>query len=432
MTAADRISYGRELVGRIGIAPNHDSFRLGGLRTHVAAAAYLARVADDSNARPVLLVRIDDTNPALASSTNVSSLMGQLAEVGKVPLDTMGRNGTAWIVRQSERVPRYLAVVDDLCRQGLACTRADGSTILCVKDGRLTTQDQVSSRTVPVRVTRSDGSPLWHLASAVDDLDYHVAVCVRGIDKRTAEMAQAAIISALGGTPPAYYYLPRILSPDHSDRIGHLRREGFRDETLFAYIAQSLLNDDDPCLSFHDLMRRISVRSDFRSSVRLDIARLAKIERRVAPLMSRNAMAASLISYCRQIGDMVTSQFAVQFPIADLLAIHPRSLPDQYQLAASIAHLEFDDPEWLPRQSVLTEAIVSLQSSLPRTLDTLTAAGLTTTETFEIIRWILCGRKSGPSPEQLWTWHKNAGTLDRQLARCRTVLPGGIQPPGGG
>ena len=63
-------------------------------------------------------------------------------------------------------------------------------------------------------ITRADGTPLYNLAVAVDDLDLAITEVIRGNDHLTNTAKQLLIIDALGATPPRYGHLPLLHGPD--------------------------------------------------------------------------------------------------------------------------------------------------------------------------------------------------------------------------
>jgi glutamyl-tRNA synthetase len=93
--------------------------------------------------------------------------------------------------------------------------------------------------------TRADGSPLFLLAVAVDDLRMGVTHVIRGDDLLASAPRNAALIEALGGTPPAYAHVPQVNGPDGkplSKRHGSTSVEAFREqgvlpEALMNYLA---------------------------------------------------------------------------------------------------------------------------------------------------------------------------------------------------
>jgi glutamyl-tRNA synthetase len=94
-------------------------------------------------------------------------------------------------------------------------------------------------------IARSDGSPLYNLAVAVDDLDMGITHVVRGEDHLSNTPRQVMILKALGAEPPVYAHLPLLHGPDGkklSKRHGaasvqELRASGYLPEAVRNYIA---------------------------------------------------------------------------------------------------------------------------------------------------------------------------------------------------
>ena len=94
-------------------------------------------------------------------------------------------------------------------------------------------------------LVRSDGSPTFLLAVAVDDLLMEITHVIRGEDLLASAPRNAAVIEALGGTPPAYAHLPLIVGPDRqplskrhgSTSVEAFREQGFLPEALLNYLA---------------------------------------------------------------------------------------------------------------------------------------------------------------------------------------------------
>jgi glutamyl-tRNA synthetase len=94
-------------------------------------------------------------------------------------------------------------------------------------------------------IVRSDGSPVFLLAVAVDDMLMEITHVVRGDDLLSSAPRNAAVIEALGGAPPAYAHVPQVLGPDGkplSKRHGAtsveaFREQGFLPEAMVNYLA---------------------------------------------------------------------------------------------------------------------------------------------------------------------------------------------------
>jgi glutamyl-tRNA synthetase len=94
-------------------------------------------------------------------------------------------------------------------------------------------------------IMRSDGTPTYLLAAAVDDVKMEMTHVIRGEDLLPSTPRQLQIIEALGASPPAYAHLPLIVGPDRqplSKRHGSVavewfKEQGFLPEALVNYLA---------------------------------------------------------------------------------------------------------------------------------------------------------------------------------------------------
>jgi glutamyl-tRNA synthetase len=92
---------------------------------------------------------------------------------------------------------------------------------------------------------RSDGTPVFLLAVAVDDFLMEVTHVIRGDDLLASAPRNAAVIRALGGSPPIYAHVPQVNGSDGkplSKRHGSTSVEAFREhgivpEALMNYLA---------------------------------------------------------------------------------------------------------------------------------------------------------------------------------------------------
>jgi glutamyl-tRNA synthetase len=102
-------------------------------------------------------------------------------------------------------------------------------------------------------IVRSDGTPVFLLAVAVDDMLMRVTHVVRGDDLLASAPRNAAVIEALGGTPPVYAHVPQVLGPDGkplskrhgSTSVAAFREQGYLPEALVNYLALLGWSKDD-------------------------------------------------------------------------------------------------------------------------------------------------------------------------------------------
>lgn len=102
---------------------------------------------------------------------------------------------------------------------------------------------QMGSISDPV-VKRADGTYLYMLPSAVDDIDMGITDVVRGEDHVTNTAVQIQMFEAMGGTPPRFAHLPLLVDAEGkglSKRLGSLSMGELREDGLEPGCVTSLL-----------------------------------------------------------------------------------------------------------------------------------------------------------------------------------------------
>jgi glutamyl/glutaminyl-tRNA synthetase len=176
-----------------------------------------------------MLLRIDDTDPRRNVPVGEEAILRDLEWLG-----------IAWDdgpVRQSDRAERHREAAAPLG------DRLDGLTLL-----------------------REDGTPTYHLASVVDDIDFGITHIVRGNDHRPNEPLHRRLFEALGATPPEFVHHGLILGPDGRKlakraagaTVGSLREDGIPAEAVRAYLEELGLPRHDVHLDLARL-RRLSI-----------------------------------------------------------------------------------------------------------------------------------------------------------------------------
>ncbi len=254
---------------RVRFAPSPTGYlHVGGART----ALYnwlLARKSADS----VFVLRIEDTDLERSTDEAIEQI-----------LDSLRWLGLGWDegpLRQTERSERYaerlaalvasgdaywdVATGDDVKKAKEATGGAgyrgtpvaegtEGAALrLRVPDEGETVVDDVIKGTTRFEnrllddfvIARSDGSPLYNFAVAVDDLEMGITHVVRGDDHLSNTPRQLLVLKALGGEPPTYAHLPLLHGPDGkplSKRHGavsvqEFESSGFLPEAVRNYLA---------------------------------------------------------------------------------------------------------------------------------------------------------------------------------------------------
>jgi glutamyl-tRNA synthetase len=198
-----------------------------------------------------LVLRIEDTDRERSTPENVEQILDALRW-----LELDWDEGP---ISQAERAPEHAAAVAQLVEAGHAYEDEGAIRFKVPDEGEIAIQDVIRGEvSFPLGalqdfvIQRSDGTPLYNLAVAVDDRDIGVTHVIRGDDHLSNTPRQALMLDALGADRPVYAHLPLLHGPDGkklSKRHGaasvqELREAGYLPEAVRNYIA--LLGWGDP------------------------------------------------------------------------------------------------------------------------------------------------------------------------------------------
>jgi glutamyl/glutaminyl-tRNA synthetase len=284
-----------------------------------------------------MLLRIDDTDVARNVTGGEEGAVADLAWLG-IRWD----DGP---VRQSERAARHVAAA----RAGGLPQRFEG-----------------------IMLWRDDGSPTFHLASVVDDVDFGITHVIRGSDHRPNEQLHAALHRALGSEPPVVIHHGLVVGADgkklskraEGATVASLRGAGYPGEAVRAYLEELGLPRHDVHL---DLDRIRSLSTDLLASFSDD------------ELAARAGVPAAAADLMRGAHDLVEARAMAQSVLE----------PAHVDAARS--------PETLAR-------FVELRTPLPETLDKEQAKAIVRElkavgGNLRALRAVLTGRERGP---ELW------------------------------
>jgi glutamyl-tRNA synthetase len=224
---------------RVRFAPSPTgALHIGGART----ALYNWLVARHSGGTFVL--RIEDTDRERSTSENVEQIYDALRW-----LELDWDEGP---YSQADRIGRHREEIDRLLAEGHAYMDEGAVRLRVPEGGQTTVHDEIRGEIVfehaaidDFVIARSDGSPLYNLAVAVDDRDMGITHVVRGADHISNTPRQLMILNALGAAAPTYAHLPLLHGPDGkklSKRHGaasvqELREAGFLPAAVRNYLA---------------------------------------------------------------------------------------------------------------------------------------------------------------------------------------------------
>jgi glutamyl-tRNA synthetase len=224
---------------RVRFAPSPTGvLHIGGART----ALYNWLLARGQGGTFVL--RIEDTDRERSTPENVEQILEALRWL---ELDWDEGPLSQW-----ERRERHSEAVERLLASGHAYEDEGAVRFHVPDEGELGFDDAVLGRiTTPYSaikdfvIRRSDGSPLYNLAAAVDDLDLGITYVLRGQDHISNTPRQIMLLRALGAEPPTYAHIPLLHGPDGkklSKRHGaasvqELRDAGYLPEAVRNYVS---------------------------------------------------------------------------------------------------------------------------------------------------------------------------------------------------
>ena len=199
------------------------------------------------------LLRVEDTDLERSTPEAIQALFDCMEWLG------LGL-GDEPVFYQTKNVKRHLEVVERLLASGDAYkverTSRDGKTGVVTmfrmpKEGTIEFDDIVKghmakkAEDIPdFAIVRSDGSPIFHLANVVDDIDQRVTHIIRGDDHVENTFKHICLFRAIGAPIPHYGHLSMIVNAqgkpyskrDGAAFVGEFRDAGYLPEALFNYL----------------------------------------------------------------------------------------------------------------------------------------------------------------------------------------------------
>ena len=239
------------------------------------------------------LLRVEDTDLERSTPEAIQVLFECM--------EWLGLDYDEEVFYQTKNVKRHLEVVDQLLASGHAykCekTSRDGKTGTVVmfrmpKEGVIEYDDIVKGHMAKkaediqdFAIVRSDGSPIFHIANVVDDIDQRVTHIIRGDDHVENTFKHICIFRALGAPVPKYGHLSMIVNQqgkpyskrDGAAFVGEYREQGYLPEALFNYLLLLGWNpgDDREVLSREEMIKLFELEKVHVTAAMFDPKKLA-------------------------------------------------------------------------------------------------------------------------------------------------------------
>lgn len=153
---------------------------------------------------------------------------------------------------------------------------------------------------------REDGSPLYHLCSVIDDIDYEITHIVRGEDHVSNTAAHIQMFEAMDATAPIFAHLPLLSDKEGgklSKRIGSLSLKDLRDdeglESMAVVSLMARLGSSEPIEPFtqiQNVIENFDISKFSRGTPKFDSEELVRLNAKIIHQSSFDTMKSRLTS----------------------------------------------------------------------------------------------------------------------------------------
>ena len=196
------------------------------------------------------LLRVEDTDRERSTPEAIKTLLEAM--------DWLGLNADEEPLYQSTRMEAHLDAAEKLLAVGLAYKEDKGGTgqgeciIFKMPGTDIEFTDLVkgtlkksAADMADLVIVRSNGTPVFHLANVLDDIEQKITHVIRGDDHVENTFRHIALYRALGAPVPQFAHLPMIINAQgkpYSKRdgdafVGDFQSKGFFGDALFNYLA---------------------------------------------------------------------------------------------------------------------------------------------------------------------------------------------------
>lgn len=254
---------------------------------------------------------------------------------------------------QTRNKPRHMEAVEKLLASGHAyrCERTsrDGKTgeVIMFKmptEGVIEFDDIVKGRMSKkaediqdFAIVRSDGSPIFHIANVVDDIDQGVTHIIRGDDHVENTFKHICMFKALGAPVPKYGHLSMIVNQqgkpyskrDGAAFVGEFRDQGYLPDALFNYLLLLGWNpgDDREVLTKSEMIELFDLAKVHVTAAKFDMKKLQWMNGEYIKRMPKDVFTSELIRRVNEAGMTIPEGYDTDY-LVDQLQIRTKFLND--------------------------------------------------------------------------------------------------------
>jgi len=254
---------------------------------------------------------------------------------------------------QTKNKPRHMEAVEKLLASGHAyrCERTsrDGKTgeVIMFKmptEGVIEFDDivkgKMSKKAEDIQdfaIVRSDGSPIFHIANVVDDIDQGVTHIIRGDDHVENTFKHICMFKALGAPVPKYGHLSMIVNQqgkpyskrDGAAFVGEFRDQGYLPDALFNYLLLLGWNpgDDREVLMKSEMIELFDLAKVHVTAAKFDMKKLQWMNGEYIKRMPKDVFTSELIRRVNEAGMTIPEGYDTDY-LVDQLQIRTKFLND--------------------------------------------------------------------------------------------------------
>lgn len=399
------------------------------------------------------LLRIEDTDKERSTPENIEQILDALRWLGldwdgEPDLQTTHEARHRAVVEQllaEDKAYRSTATADDVraykdelgadkgFRGADHPTRSTdpgvGAVRLRVPEGETVVRDLIRGDTTfrnvhmddPV-IARADGSPLYNLAVAIDDLDAEITHVVRGEDHLSNTPKQLLVYAALGAEPPLFAHLPLLHGPDGkklSKRHGaasvqELRDAGYLPDAVVNYLALLGWGDeaDETEIPRDELVKRFDIARVSKNPARFDETKLRWLNGRYLRAQGVDGLTATIADHLRGEGhgDLIDGRDELLRTAVEISQEKIQTVDDFWALSGFLFAGPVDDPKarekWLDpahleQLAAVRETLAGLDDFTVEAVDVALRAlvaerGVKAKDVFQPLRVALAGTAISP------------------------------------
>ncbi|MBR3778044.1 MAG: glutamate--tRNA ligase [Kiritimatiellae bacterium] len=254
---------------------------------------------------------------------------------------------------QTKNKPRHMEAVEKLLASGHAyrCERTsrDGKTgeVIMFKmptEGVIEFDDivkgKMSKKAEDIQdfaIVRSDGSPIFHIANVVDDIDQGVTHIIRGDDHVENTFKHICMFKALGAPVPKYGHLSMIVNQqgkpyskrDGAAFVGEFRDQGYLPDALFNYLLLLGWNpgDDREVLTKSEMIELFDLAKVHVTAAKFDMKKLQWMNGEYIKRMPKDVFTSELVRRVNEAGMTIPEGYDTDY-LVDQLQIRTKFLND--------------------------------------------------------------------------------------------------------